>query len=274
MRDTLAPSRRPITMLGALALLTVGCQSPYAYPVRDVGPRGDASARGDAGPATPSEPTCAGEVDDGFCVAYAAALCAAQFACCDEPTTLPASMADCETEVREECMDLRRDTCGAAEVLRFDGDAESAVLARLESARTDCAAVPYAQIDHLATLRGSLAEGADCSPTGADWSRTYACAPGLYCHVSDMWDEEGVLRSECRRYAPVGAVCGVEAECDPSAHCVSADLESETGTCVANLGVEAACVTDDDCESEVCDADTSRCLAEDPHDTWCGEGSE
>ena len=132
-----------------------------------------------------------------------------------------------------------------------------------------------------------VSETFDCIParnpaTGTCSETHNECVTGTFCDYSET------SGYQCKRYAPVGGVCGgfrppgQAAQCNPNqAFCFNKDvcqIPDLTGVCVSYLG---PCSSDPDCGTNAyCDKSISQCkpkLAEgdccDQLDDKCGEGT-
>ncbi|WP_236604200.1 hypothetical protein [Sandaracinus amylolyticus] len=216
------------------------------------------------------EETCTPAADDTFCPAYADAFCAAHLACCTDPDFRYESMQLCVQRTTCICTSFRSGQAATSGAITFDAEAADAVLATLTAAPESCPVLDDAgAILADAAFRGSLEEGADCSPQENDYSSLLACGEGLYCYVTDFGDETTPPRADCRRYVTEGGECDLGAECARGLYCApGADIDSP-GVCRPYLAAGAACEIDAECASDLCDEETYTCVARNADDTWC-----
>jgi hypothetical protein len=264
-----------------LAALAVVC---FVLAPADAGCRGASTTNGDAGlprgdggaeeDAFVVEETCTPDADDTFCPMYAQAFCTGHFACCratDDPGTRYATMELCVQRTTCLCTAHRSGAAFDEGHVTFDASAGDALLARIDEATTSCSVLPAGALDVDAAFVGTLAEGASCSPTMSDYSTLFACAPGLYCYVTDFGDETTPPAADCRRYRAEGDACDASGmTCAPGLYCGSGATIDDPGVCHPLLAPGAPCADDFECVTDFCD-DTmgDTCAAADPDDTWC-----
>lgn len=205
------------------------------------------------------EPTCTPDASDTFCTTYAERLCTAHFACCTDDSLTYPSMESCVARTVCSCTGARAGTAFSDGRAAFDDGAASVLLERLNGLASSCEPVGFAELDVEGLFRGSLAEGADCSPDGADFSATYACAAGTYCNITELTDDGA--RGTCRRFAGPGEACEA-VECQPGHYC------AETG-CQPQLAAGAPCAGDYECATDLCDETAFTCASAADAGVYC-----
>jgi hypothetical protein len=230
-----------------------------------------AGSGGDAGePDAPYvEETCTPAPGDAFCGAYASAYCAAHFACCTDPENRYASMALCMQRTTCLCVHRREGAAIDSGRVVFDSTAADALVARLESGAMSCAIMDAGALLVDEAFRGTLAVGADCSPTATDFSNLFACGPGSYCYVSDFGDETTPPVASCRAQAAAGSPCDLPEDCAPGTYCGPGATIDDPGVCTALSAGGVACADDFQCASDTCDEVSGTCLSIDADDTYC-----
>lgn len=257
---------RALSALAAAALPAVAGLALSGCKVAD-------GSSGDGGePDAPYvEETCTPESDDTFCAPYAAAYCAAHFACCDDPALRYATMELCVQRTTCVCTARRSGAPFRDGRVVFDEAAADALLALLESVRTTCPVMDPGALEVDSAFPGTLPAGGDCSPSGTDYSTLFTCAPGHYCYVTDFGDETTPPAAECRPYRAEGASCDVGEECARGLYCaeVPGAGVDDPGVCTAYTAAGEPCQLDAQCASDWCDEDLGTCRATDAQDTYC-----
>jgi hypothetical protein len=216
------------------------------------------------------EATCTPDEDDEFCPEYAMEYCRAHFACCDDPALQYGSMSLCVQRTTCDCTARRGGAPFADGRLVFAESAADALLDRLRDAASGtCAVLDPSQVELDTAFTGTLAEGADCSPQGDDYSTLFACGEGLYCYVTDFGSDTTPPAADCRRYRAEGETCDIGMDCAPGHYCGDGATIDDPGICRPHVAPGAACEFDHECGSDWCDEDLGTCRAIDAQDTYC-----
>lgn len=153
-------------------------------------------------------------------------------------------------------------------LVAWDSDAVTHAYERLREAAASCDAIGAPVLEGW--FRGSLSEGADCTPRTTSLASGYreVCEDGLYCQVTGtVMDYAGT----CTLPGAEGDPCGLYTDCAEGLYC-DHGLEPEgspgsEGTCVPELPNGESCDLTLACESNHCHA--GECSEPTAAETWC-----
>lgn len=221
----------------------------------------DDAASGDGAPSDAgSVDASTAEAIRDLCMQLVALQCEAMERCCTEqqPPLYP-TRDECLMRQGMLCRILSEGEAAASGLIVVPGSPETIVADAMEAAAA-CAAFDWGE---KSFTRGTLPEGADCTPQSlvfrfgpepSDASMLFACGPELHCELTGT-DME--FTGTCRPLSNVGGYCHIRG-CVDTAYCdTSMDLEGHPaigGVCVMRGDVGAACDGDPwpDCLSFNC----------------------
>jgi hypothetical protein len=221
----------------------------------------DAGSEPDRNMVTPGE----------ICDRLATIQCAGEQHCCSNPGR---DFAACQSTASKRCTNnLKLDAVAMNPITGFDAAAASMAFEELEQRASTCdpkvAEWAVSAAGFVGAFRGTLAEGAACTPAGA--ASFNPNDPAQLAALASCQDSANVVCLPslgvwtCTRRAPLDGSCVFDGNCQDGLYC--ADSGFVTDQCKERLPVGAECSTANQCASFICKS--AKCASPTAPNAYC-----